>query len=77
MWDRAKIDVEKCYEAHNKTQPFLGTAFVARDLISVVDALGEDGMLRYWGKQLTFRQNKSPKSIINSFQLQVSHTERP
>jgi hypothetical protein len=24
---------------------------VARDLISVVDALGEDGMLRYWGKQ--------------------------
>lgn len=49
MWDRAKIDVEKCYEAHNKTQPFLGTASVARDIMSVVDALGEDGMLRYWG----------------------------
>lgn len=22
---------------------------MARDLISIVDALGEDGMLRYWG----------------------------
>ncbi len=47
MWDRAKVDVEKCYEAHNKTQPFIGTASVARDLMSVVDALEEDGMLAY------------------------------
>ncbi|KAH7024596.1 TAP-like protein-domain-containing protein [Microdochium trichocladiopsis] len=27
----------------------VGTAFVARDLMQVVDALGEDGKLRYWG----------------------------
>ncbi|KAK4247886.1 TAP-like protein-domain-containing protein [Corynascus novoguineensis] len=40
-----------CHERYkNSTNPeFLGTAFVARDLISVVDALGEDGLLRYWG----------------------------
>ncbi|KAK4039895.1 TAP-like protein-domain-containing protein [Parachaetomium inaequale] len=37
---------------HNKgseNPKFLGTAFVARDLMSVVDALGEDGLLRFWG----------------------------
>jgi hypothetical protein len=50
IWDRATFDVEACYKAHEKIQPFLGTAFVARDLMSVVDALGEDGMLRYWGE---------------------------
>ncbi|KAK2612661.1 hypothetical protein QQS21_001278 [Conoideocrella luteorostrata] len=49
MWKRATVNSDMCYEAHKKTQPFVGTAFVARDLISVVDALGEDGMLRYWG----------------------------
>ncbi|UNI17088.1 hypothetical protein JDV02_003466 [Purpureocillium takamizusanense] len=49
MWKQATTNAETCYAAHNKTQPFLGTGSVARDLISVVDALGEDGMLRYWG----------------------------
>ncbi|KAL8371189.1 hypothetical protein RB595_001167 [Gaeumannomyces hyphopodioides] len=28
---------------------FVGTALVARDMMAIVDALGEDGMLRYWG----------------------------
>lgn len=27
----------------------IGTAFVARDMMQIVDALDEDGMLRYWG----------------------------
>lgn len=27
----------------------MGTAFVVRDMMRIVDALGEDGMLRYWG----------------------------
>ncbi|KXX73109.1 Tripeptidyl aminopeptidase [Madurella mycetomatis] len=40
-----------CYEKNkdNERGGLIGTAFVARDLISVVDALGEDGMLRFWG----------------------------
>ncbi|GAB1319446.1 hypothetical protein MFIFM68171_09656 [Madurella fahalii] len=40
-----------CYEKNkdNEKGSLLGTAFVARDLIRVVDALGEDGMLRFWG----------------------------
>ncbi|KAK3315525.1 TAP-like protein-domain-containing protein [Apodospora peruviana] len=27
----------------------VGTAFVARDMMQIVDALGEDGLLRFWG----------------------------
>ncbi|KAI8713932.1 hypothetical protein NCS52_01239300 [Fusarium sp. LHS14.1] len=34
---------------HNKTGQFLGTSFIARDMMQIVDALDEDGMLRYWG----------------------------
>ncbi|KAJ5121716.1 hypothetical protein N7448_002848 [Penicillium atrosanguineum] len=49
MWKQATTNAEVCYEAHKKTQPYLGTASVARDLISVIDAFVEDGMLRYWG----------------------------
>ncbi|EAQ85645.1 hypothetical protein CHGG_06898 [Chaetomium globosum CBS 148.51] len=33
----------------NHNPEFIGTAFVARDLMSVVDALDEDGLLRFWG----------------------------
>lgn len=35
----------------------IGTAYTARDMMQIVDALGEDGMLRYWGMQ-------DPKPII-------------
>lgn len=41
---------EICYLKNKEIGSFLGTAFVARDLISVVNALDEDGMLRFWGK---------------------------
>ena len=34
----------------NKTGELIGTAFVARDFMAVVDALKEDGKLRYWGE---------------------------
>lgn len=34
----------------NHNPEFIGTAFVARDLMSVVDALDEDGLLRFWGE---------------------------
>jgi hypothetical protein len=53
LWARAEIDAAACLKRGNSTGQFLGTAFVARDLISVVDALGEDGMLRYWGTYST------------------------
>lgn len=33
----------------NVTGELIGTAFVARDMVEIIDALGEDGLLRYWG----------------------------
>lgn len=30
----------------------VGTAYVARDLLMLINALGEDGLLRYWGEIL-------------------------
>jgi hypothetical protein len=35
----------------------LGTAYVARDLMHIVDALGEDGLLRYWGTSILWAPN--------------------
>ena len=51
IWAQGKLKADVCAGAPgNKTGELIGTAFVARDFISVVDALKEDGMLRYWGE---------------------------
>ena len=39
-------------EVNDDIGEYVGTAFVARDLMEVVDALDEDGKLRYWGIRL-------------------------
>ncbi|KEF60464.1 uncharacterized protein A1O9_02025 [Exophiala aquamarina CBS 119918] len=39
----------QCQRTNNQTSALLGTAYVARDIIRIVDALGEDGLLKYWG----------------------------
>ncbi|KAL3481930.1 TAP-like protein-domain-containing protein [Aspergillus californicus] len=49
LWARGAADAEACAANAGKTGAVMTTAFVARDMISVVDALDEDGMLRYWG----------------------------
>ena len=41
---------EACEESQNSTGRFVGTAFVARDMLAIVDALNEDGLLRFWGR---------------------------
>lgn len=38
-----------CGERLKDTGDLVGMAFAARDMMQIVDALGEDGMLRYWG----------------------------
>ncbi|KAL2671377.1 hypothetical protein Neosp_013962 [[Neocosmospora] mangrovei] len=48
-WASGQIFAETCALKQNKTGQFLGTSFVARDMMKIVDALDEDGMLRYWG----------------------------
>jgi hypothetical protein len=52
LWARGKVDANICrlYGNANETAELIGTAFTARDFMSVVDALDEDGMLRYWGR---------------------------
>ncbi|ERF72654.1 hypothetical protein EPUS_05708 [Endocarpon pusillum Z07020] len=48
-WDTAGVIADACYTAMNGTGSYIGTAFVARDMMEIVDALGEDGLLRYFG----------------------------
>ena len=48
-WDGAEYYAEACYSTMNSTRELIGTAFVARDMVEIIDALGEDGLLRYWG----------------------------
>ncbi|KAK6063972.1 TAP domain-containing protein [Seiridium cupressi] len=49
LWANSKILANYCEARTQNISEFIGTAFVARDLMQVVDALGEDGLLRYWG----------------------------
>ncbi|KAM7218623.1 TAP-like domain containing protein [Rhypophila decipiens] len=61
-WNTTKVLIEKwmktiqpyyeeCAENNRDSSigEYVGTTFVARDMIQIVDALGEDGLLRYWG----------------------------
>ncbi|OJD19674.1 hypothetical protein AJ78_00406 [Emergomyces pasteurianus Ep9510] len=48
-WDDSTYVAEKCYEAQKSKGSFLSTAFVARDMVRIVDSLGEDGKLKFWG----------------------------
>ncbi|KPI34658.1 Tripeptidyl aminopeptidase [Cyphellophora attinorum] len=48
-WDIARQKAEDCYATNNGTGEFIGTGSVAHDMISIIDSLGEDGLLRYYG----------------------------
>ncbi|KAF7585874.1 hypothetical protein BBP40_009949 [Aspergillus hancockii] len=45
----SRLFADTCYATQNEPGQYISTAFTARDHMSVVDALGEDGLLRYWG----------------------------
>ncbi|KAK7427379.1 hypothetical protein QQZ08_006148 [Neonectria magnoliae] len=49
MWEDITALAEACYESQKKYGRFIGTPFTARDMMKIVDALDEDGKLRYWG----------------------------
>lgn len=48
-WDLAGVQADACYETMKETGQYIGTAFTAREMIKIVDSLGEDGLLRYYG----------------------------
>ncbi|KAE8343267.1 hypothetical protein BDV24DRAFT_33957 [Aspergillus arachidicola] len=43
------VFADTCYATQNKTGQYMTSAFAARDYMRVLDALGGDGLLRYWG----------------------------
>ncbi|KAF2676598.1 alpha/beta-hydrolase [Lentithecium fluviatile CBS 122367] len=49
-WAIQKMLAQRCYDTAGGNATLIGTAFTARDMIQIVDALGGDGMLRYWGQ---------------------------
>lgn len=61
LWARGTIDSRSCAANARKTGELIGTAFTARDLMSVAEALEEDGMLRYWGKLVWPDYGETPK----------------
>ena len=50
VWAYNDLLAETCYNKLADIGDLVGTAFAARDLIQVVDALGGDRKLRYWGE---------------------------
>jgi hypothetical protein len=48
-WSASIVLSEDCAKKQNETGSLIGTAFVARDMMQIVDALKEDGLLRFWG----------------------------
>ncbi|OGM41169.1 hypothetical protein ABOM_009862 [Aspergillus bombycis] len=49
LWTSGKVFSDTCLDRMRENATLVGTAFVARDMMQIVDALGEDGKLRYWG----------------------------
>ncbi|KIW99552.1 uncharacterized protein Z518_11291 [Rhinocladiella mackenziei CBS 650.93] len=48
-WEAAGQLADYCLSEASETGTLIGTAFVARDMIKIVDALDEDGLLRFYG----------------------------
>ncbi|KAH6893121.1 Alpha/Beta hydrolase protein [Thelonectria olida] len=48
-WDGYGKFADSCFKHLNDRGRFIGTAFTARDMLAIVDALEEDGKLWYWG----------------------------
>ena len=50
IWAGVGALAQACYETRQDIGDYVGTAFVARDMIRIAEALDEDGLLRYYGK---------------------------
>ncbi|KAF2153791.1 hypothetical protein K461DRAFT_276837 [Myriangium duriaei CBS 260.36] len=49
VWALRTVFADACAVNAHDYGDLVGTAFTARDMIQIVDGLGEDGLLRYWG----------------------------
>lgn len=59
VWAEVKNKADACTHAQSETGALVGTAFTARDIMNVVDALEEDGKLRLWGKSHSLAKDLS------------------
>lgn len=48
---QAKVLADVCAEKLKDVGPYVGTAFTARDAMSIVDALGQGPLINYYGKK--------------------------
>ncbi|KAM5350785.1 hypothetical protein ACJ41O_007290 [Fusarium nematophilum] len=48
-WENITALADACYESQQEYGRYISTAFTARDMMQIVDALDEDGKLQYWG----------------------------
>jgi len=49
LWNAVSLEIQVCYQRTAEIGRFIGTGYVARDMMQIVDSLKEDGLLRYWG----------------------------
>ncbi|EED14326.1 conserved hypothetical protein [Talaromyces stipitatus ATCC 10500] len=49
LWTRGTIDTNTYAQKHNVIGTLIGTACTARDVMSIAESIGDDGLLRYWG----------------------------
>jgi len=50
LWAESANYALACQNANGEIGGLIGTAFTARDLMRIVDAVEDDGLLRYWGE---------------------------
>jgi pimeloyl-ACP methyl ester carboxylesterase len=48
-YDIISAFAQQCASDNAENGQYISSAFVARDMLQIVDALGEDGLLHYWG----------------------------
>jgi hypothetical protein len=77
IWATSGAIARRCFKEAHDTLPFVSTAFTARDFIQIVDALDEDGMLRYWGKsRIAHSTATEDKSIDHWYRSLLRHSTR-
>lgn len=50
-----QVVAETCAADNEEYGEYIGTAFVARDMLRIVDALGQGSLLNYWGESSPVR----------------------
>lgn len=71
-WNSNRKLWETCKEKLGENGTLIGSVYTARDLLAIVDALGEDRMLGYYGKSACQAAHEHPL-IMNREFLRHSH----